>query len=119
MPNPQYRSGNQFERRVAEQLRGDGYVVYQTRGSKSVADLVAFKPGQVLLVQAKSGATRISGTEWNLLLELARRAGAVPLLADRTGPALRRIRYQRLTGPHTPHSRSWPCEPWTPDEVAS
>lgn len=119
MTGTAYRRGVAFERRVAEQLRLDGYEVWRSPGSKTPVDVLAAKTGQLLLVQAKSGTTGITGTDWNLLLELARRAGAVPLLATRTGPGLRRIRWQRITGPHTPHSRTWPCEDWTPDEVAS
>jgi Holliday junction resolvase len=112
-----YERGNHFERRVADQLRTDGYQVWQTRGSKSPADILAAKTGQLLLVQVKSGEHGMSGTDWNLLLELANRAGATPILATRTGPALRRIHYRRLTGPHRHGTRSWPCEDWTPDEV--
>jgi Holliday junction resolvase len=117
VPNLAYRRGIHLEQRCAEVLRRDGYIVYASRGSKSPSDLVALKTGQVLLIQVKSGTATISGTEWNLLLELARRAGALALVADRTGPAGRVIRWRRITGPHPPHSRTWPCENWTPDEV--
>jgi Holliday junction resolvase len=119
MTGTAYRRGDHFEKRVADQLRIDGYIVYQSRGSKSPVDIVALKPMQVLLIQAKSGDTGLTGVEWNLLLELARRAGAIPLVADRTGPAGRVIRWRRITGPHPAHTRTWPCEDWTPDQVAA
>lgn len=115
MPNRRYVNGNHFERRVADALRGDGYRVWQTRGSKSPADLIALKIGQVLLVQVKSGVTGLDHTQWNALHELATPFGAVPIIADRDG---RRIRYRRITDRHASRSQNWPTADWTPDAIA-
>ena len=117
MPNPQYRAGNHYERRVANDLRRDGYLVWQTRGSKGVADLIAVKHGEVVLVQVKASVdATVTHDGWNGLYEKAVEIMAVPLVADRDG---RRIRYRRVTGLHRKGSRVWPSEPWTADVVAS
>ena len=109
-----YERGNAFERRVAGQLRDEGYMVWQTRGSKSATDLIAAKAGQLVLVQVKAGAEPISGAGWNALRTLAEYVGAVPVVADRSGRA---IRYRRITGWHRPHSQHWPAEPFRTDEL--
>lgn len=110
-----YTRGDYFEKRVADDLRGNGYFVLQSRGSKTVVDLVAIKTGQVLFVQAKAGLTTPSGTEWNTLHMIATRFGGVPLIADRAGRG--RIRYRRITHPHSPHKHDWPALIWTPDDA--
>jgi Holliday junction resolvase len=114
MPNPHYRAGDHFEKRVADHLRADGYAVWQTRGSKSPADLIAIKPGETLFVQVKAGATTLDHAEWNALIHTAIIAGALPIIADRDG---RGIRYRRILGGHTERSRDWPTEPFTTDIV--
>ena len=111
-----YARGNAFERRVKHALERDGYWCWQTRGSKSPADLIAIKAGQILLIQVKGGATKMSGTDWNTLAHLCRELRATPLVADRDG---RRIRYRRITGLHVAHSRRWPAEVWTPDQLVA
>ncbi len=51
-----YRRGADFERKVAAHLRGDGYVVIRSAGSRGECDLVALKAGErPRLVQAKIG----------------------------------------------------------------
>jgi Holliday junction resolvase len=115
MPNPAYVSGTYFERRALEDLRHNGYICWRTPGSKSVVDIIALKPGQVLLIQAKAGLTAPTGTEWNALFTLANMVGATPLIADRAGRG--RIRYRRITHPHSPHKHDWPAMIWTPDDA--
>ena len=118
-----YQRGNYFERRVADQLRNDGYFVWQTRGSKTVVDMIALKTGQVgqtLLVQAKgglviAGTEHITGNDWNTLYTLACQVGAVPLIAQRTGRGS--IGYRQITDRHTPRSHTWPAQSWTPDDA--
>jgi Holliday junction resolvase len=80
-PRSNYHRGRDLEHRVRTELRKQGYEVLRTAGSKSKVDLVALKPGQILFVQCKrSGA--LPPAEWNGLWDLARMAGAVPVLAE-------------------------------------
>jgi Holliday junction resolvase-like predicted endonuclease len=116
-----YTRGLGYEDRAATALAQDGYVVWQAKGSKGAADLIALKRGQVLLVQVKGCRERITGQGWNELLDLAERVGALALVADwpewqsyRAGP----MRLRRITGRHAPRSPRWLCEPFTTDEVA-
>lgn len=52
--------GNRNERKAAEQLRSEGYKVHKTAGGRfdndawDVADLIALKEGEVVLVQVKT-----------------------------------------------------------------
>lgn len=89
-----YARGRDLEHRVRAHLREEGYEVLRTAGSKSKVDLVAIKPGQILLVQCKrSGA--LPPAEWNALWDLAAMVGAVPVLAEQLP---RGRKYWRLTG---------------------
>ena len=124
MPNQRYVQGNRYEARAAEQLRTNGYLAYQTRGSKSPADIVAIKPDRigchVLLVQVKGGlSTSITGNEWNALYELAHAYGARPIVCERV--SLERapiaLRWKQITGWHEEYSRDWPSRPFLMDEV--
>jgi Holliday junction resolvase len=110
-----YQRGDYFEKKCAAALTGDGYVCWQTRGSKTPVDIVALKPTQVLLVQCKGGDKPISGAGWNALFELAYRLQGEAILADRDGTG---IRWRRIVGWHADRSQTWPCTPWTPDEAA-
>lgn len=112
MPNRAYEAGDRFEKRVAAQLEVDGYEVWQSRGSKGPADLVALKKGQSLLVQVKAGVTILSHDEWNGLYELARSVGAEPIIADRAGQA---IRFRKIVDCHVERSHAWAVVPWSPD----
>lgn len=53
MPNKKYTSGRYFEYRVRNYLHNLGWTVFRSAGSHTMADLVALKPGKVLLVQCK------------------------------------------------------------------
>jgi Holliday junction resolvase len=75
--------GARREREARDYLRSCGYYVVKAGGSKGAADLVAVRPGVVLFVQVKCGRGRLRPPEWNALLELARRYGALPILAER------------------------------------
>jgi Holliday junction resolvase len=117
MTNYAYRRGNDYERRVMHALQTDGYVVWQSRGSKSPVDLICLKRGQVLLVQVKGGrVTSISHDQWNALLAVAQRIGALAVIADRDG---RKIRYRRIAGAHLPRSQNWPSVLWEPDSLGA
>lgn len=111
-----YSRGNYAEVRVAAHLRAEGYEVWQARGSKGAADLIAIKPGEVLLVQVK-GHPRISGDEWNALRDLAVICGAVPIVA--LAVPRRALELTRITGFHWKHSADWPGEPFLTDEAAA
>ena len=112
-----YERGNYLERRAADKLRHDGYTCWQTRGSKTPADIIAAKPGQLLLVQVKAGLATITHDEWNNLLATATRAGAIPIVADRLKRGV--IRWRRITHAHQPNSRDWPAVDWHADQVAA
>jgi Holliday junction resolvase len=110
-----YARGVAAEKRTAAQLRKDGYFVMESRGSHGVADLVAAKPGQVLLIQVKGGEARLDGTWWNELHHVAARAGALAIVAD--WPRRGHLRLRRITGQHEPRSKAWPCALFVTDEV--
>ena len=113
-----YRAGAVFERHVAAKLTNDGYLVIRAAGSHGVADLVALKPGQVLLINCKlSGAGAVPPAEWNALWEAAERVGAVALVVSR--PKRGAKAWQRITGPKSGvRGVKPPCVTWTSDELA-
>lgn len=107
-----YRLGVALEYRVKAILETDGYWVIRAASSKGIADLVALKTGQTLLVQCKrSGA--LPPAEWNDLYDLAVRLGAVPLMAVK---GLRRTELYRLTARKDGRRKRQPMEPFTADE---
>jgi Holliday junction resolvase len=89
----QYRSGKRFEDRAGLDLLANGYFVVRAGGSRGVADLVAVKPGQVLLVQCKTDG-KLPPEPWNALFDAAAGCGAVPVLAARPKPGT--VEYWRL-----------------------
>lgn len=110
-----YAQGKRLEDKVRDLLRAAGYVVLRTAGSKGACDLIAVKPGQVLLVQVKR--TSAPGpADWNALYDLAEMAAAVPVLA--TCSPRKPVRYERLTGrkiPGSPVASFRLLEPFTID----
>jgi hypothetical protein len=117
-----YSRGNAYEVRAMEAFIIDGYHVWQARGSKGAADLIAVKPGQIVLVQVKGAAKPIGHDGWNGLLALARLVDAVPVVAD--WPDWRRadagpMRLRRITAAHRKHSPEWIAEPFVLDEAAA
>jgi Holliday junction resolvase len=109
------RAGRAFEYKVRDRLRGDGYWVMRSPGSRTVVDLLAIKPGQVLFVQCKVNG-RLDPGEWNALWGAAGEAGAVPVLASR--PFRGHLCLSELTGPKLAE-RTWPAplRPFVTDEV--
>jgi Holliday junction resolvase len=75
-----YRLGRDLEYRTKRQLERDGYWVQRAAASKGLVDLVALKPGQILLVQCKRSGS-LPPAEWNALHTLAGMLGAVPVMA--------------------------------------
>jgi len=48
-----YQAGATFERRVKSYFESNDYVVFRSAGSRSPADLICLKAGEVILVQCK------------------------------------------------------------------
>lgn len=115
--------GTLFERECRVDLERQGFVVIRSAASKTGVDLVALgNPttpvcgfpalesgrGEVWLVQCKTNG-RFDHGEWNALYTLAFNCGAVPILACREKEGRRLVpAFYVLTGPRTPHSRTWP-----------
>jgi Holliday junction resolvase len=108
--------GHAFEREVAKRLRGQGWEVVHSGGSLGQSDLVALKPGTVLLIQCKGGAKRMTHDEWNDLYGLAKRLGVVAIVADR--PARGVYRYRRIVAEHVALSHAWPWRVFGIDTAA-
>jgi Holliday junction resolvase len=97
MAMTRYASGYAFEKRVINALTLDGYACVRAAGSKGVADVVALKPGQVLLVQVKLRNPRLPPAERAALMALAQRLKALPVVAYQPAPR-KPIAYRRLVG---------------------
>jgi Holliday junction resolvase len=79
-----YAAGTRVEHLVRHHLESEGYIVTRSAGSKGWIDLAARKPGQLLDVQVKRGAsTRLCAADWDRLIERAEWVGAIPILATR------------------------------------
>jgi hypothetical protein len=116
-PATAYRRGYAAERRTAELLAAEGYLVMQSRGSHGVADLAAIKPGQVLLIQVKLGEAILADGWFNDLYAAALDSGALAIIADY--PKRGRLRLRLITGWHAPRSKHWPTLPFVTDEVTA
>lgn len=94
-----YRSGRDFEHRVRTYLVAQGYTVIRAAGSKTKADLVAIKAGQVLIVQCKRTALP-APAERREIIRIAECLPSVglPIIARR-GPRGTPVLLERLTGP--------------------
>lgn len=111
-----YQLGASFERRILADLAQRGYWVFRAAGSRGKADVLAIRPGSILLVQCKRNGS-IPRQEWNdlyaLACELAGGAGpgsvVIPLLA--LMPGARGIAYRELREPAQHRApRNW--LPW-------
>lgn len=115
-----YSQGRSFEWKVRADLEANGYEVVRAAGSKggTKADLLAFKPGQLLMVQAKrSGA--LPAAEWDRLVEVAAWiTEAVPVLAA-NGPNGRGVIYTHLLAPKVPRARLQPARELVLDQLAT
>jgi len=76
-----YAKGRRFEWKVRDYLRKKGFTVIRAAASKPI-DLVALRPGEVLLVECKynSPLTKARKRE---LLELAKATGAKVVIASK------------------------------------
>ena len=67
-----YARGAAAERRAKLELEGVGYLVVRAAGSKGPVDLIALRAGQILLLQIKTGAARISRQDRQTLAAIPR-----------------------------------------------
>lgn len=105
-----YSRGAAFERVVKADLENDGYLVLRSAGSNGVVDLMAVKPGDILMIQAKLSGT-ISPLERANLLRTASWVGALPIVAYKhRGTARPFYRWLTGTGPKD-------YVDWTADEL--
>lgn len=109
----QYARGRRLEWEVRDDLALNGYEVLRTAGSKGAVDLIAIKPGEILLVQVKGNGV-LAPAGWNALYDLAQMAEAVPVLAERL--PRKPIRYLRLAARKNKPGRQ-PFEPFLLDRV--
>lgn len=109
-----YSRGAEFERKVARDLEGHGYVWVRSAGSHSPADILALRVGETLAVQCKRNG-RLDPEEWNEFYCWAALAGATPILASK-GPRGSGIIYSRLTSRKDGRGRQ-PLESWTPQKL--
>ena len=120
MPNAMYRAGEDLAREIKARLEKDGYYVMKSGGSRGIVDLIALKPGETLLIQAKKQG-RISPADRARLTETARDrrppclcCKVTPLVAawTKNGRDARRPGYAELTGARIDQQR-----PWSPDHA--
>lgn len=101
-----YAGGAAFEREVRAHLETEGYWCIRAAGSKGKADLLAIKPGQVLIIQCKRDGKCPPAER----AEVRRIAGllpglGVPLVAARPG-----VTFRELTGPGPKDWRPWAAD---------
>lgn len=112
-----YGTGRNFEWKVRDNLTDNGYDVVRAAGSKGSTkiDLLGFKPGQLLIIQAKRNGT-LPPDEWDRIVEVAGWVYGIPLLAA-NGPLGRGVVYTRLLGPKRRGKRTQDAVPFLLDEV--
>ena len=106
-----YTNGRRHEYLVRDELEAFGYRCVRAAGSKGKADIVALKPGVVLLVQVKVGGPQIAPQERSDLFEMAQDAGALAIVAHK--PLRQPITYRWLTGTGP---KDW--QTWAPTSLA-
>lgn len=105
-----YSDGVRVEHAVIDDLKADGYDTVRAASSKGLADVVAIKAGQVLLVNCKRTRMPSPAERVDLLRIASHLPGiAIPLVA-RKPRGSRRATYVELTGPGAKDTR-----PWSPD----
>jgi len=69
MPSKAYEKGRRAEYKVRYVLQGQGYIVIRSAGSRTPIDLVAINPTkhEILLIQVKTGKSRLSPEEREVL----------------------------------------------------
>ncbi len=106
-----YSEGRKVEHDVIDYLRRNGYDTIRAASSKGLADVVAIKPGQVLLVNCKRTTMPGPAERVDLLRIASCLPGvSVPLVA--LHPRYEALTFRRLTGISP---RDWAT--WTPDDI--
>jgi Holliday junction resolvase len=106
-----YSEGRRVEYAAIDYLRANGYDTVRAASSKGLADVVAIKPGQVLLVNCKRTTMPGPSERADLLRIAASLPGVgVPLVA--LHPRREPLTFRRLTGAGP---KDW--TPWTPDDI--
>lgn len=106
----QYERGKRFEYATRNLLRGLGYDVIRSAGSKGAVDLVAIPPGDgdLIFLQLKLSDPVIPPAERIALMGLALRGGALPVVAYKGEEGRSRpILFRELTGPGPFEFRAW------------
>lgn len=71
MPNSNYNRGRAREYQVMHGLRSEGWVCSRSAMSHGPVDIFAAKRGRVLLIQVKSGSSRVNRQELEMLRSFA------------------------------------------------
>lgn len=95
MGNSFYKRGATFEYRCKAYLEKHGFFVIRSGGSHGIADLVAIRMGEVLMIQCKANNKALPPQEWNDLYREARRVGATPIHAYKVG---RKLKMMQIMG---------------------
>ena len=66
-----YSRGRSREYQTMHTLRNDGWVCSRSAMSHGPVDVFAAKSGRILLIQVKSGSSRMKGAELELLMQWA------------------------------------------------
>ncbi len=77
-----YEAGRRLEYRVRDLFRRNGFFVIRAAQSKPI-DLVCLRNGRSVLVECKAGTSFLGSERKQELLDIARQAGAVMILARR------------------------------------
>jgi len=80
MPNRNYISGRNFEYKVKKYLEENGYLVFRSAGSHSIADLIAICKTDTLLIQCKHHG-HFPLKELSLLIMKAKEYNCIPMYA--------------------------------------
>lgn len=108
-----YTQGRDVEYAAIADLRQHGYDTVRAASSKGLADVVAIKPGQVLIVNCKRTNMPGPAERIDLLRVAACLPGvALPIVAIK--PRLQKLQYRLLNGPGP---KAWTA--WTPDELGA
>src|SRR5215217_7683227 len=107
-----YKNDQPSEYRISDDLAQDGYSCIRAAGSKGKADIIALKPGEILLVQVKRSNPQLTPNDRTALLELARITGGRPIVAHK--PPRKPVIYRELTGPGP---KDW--KPFHTDQVGA
>jgi len=111
-----YRYGRQFEYRVRDQLKALGYFAMRSPASKTPIDVLAVRPGIVLMIQCKASGA-LHPKPWNELYDLATSCGAIAILAS--FPTGRGNKYQKLTGRKERRGQRQPLVDFDPESAVA